>query len=87
MSRIPHCLDSRLTDGGEVSLTRRPAVLYAQEDSRYSFVYWVSRPQGHCAAGRIKSTEKSNDLMRNGTRDLLLLRQNNFSFIILCTYL
>jgi hypothetical protein len=30
---------SRLTDGGEVvSLTRRPAVLYPQEDSWYSFV-------------------------------------------------
>jgi hypothetical protein len=24
MSRLPHFLDNRLTDGGEVSLTRRP---------------------------------------------------------------
>jgi hypothetical protein len=31
-------LDSRLTDGGEVvSLTRRPAALYPQEDSWYSY--------------------------------------------------
>jgi hypothetical protein len=39
-SRLPHFLDSRLTDGGEVvSLTRRPAVLLLpQEDSWYSFL-------------------------------------------------
>jgi hypothetical protein len=38
-SRILHFLDNRLTDGGEVlSLTRRPAALYPQEDLRYSFL-------------------------------------------------
>jgi hypothetical protein len=37
-SRLPHFLDNRLTDGGEVSLTRRPAALYPQEDSWYSFL-------------------------------------------------
>jgi hypothetical protein len=38
-SRLPHCLDNRLTDGGEVvSLTRRPAVLYPEEDLWYSFL-------------------------------------------------
>jgi hypothetical protein len=36
--RIPHFLDSRLTDGGEVvSLTRRPSFT-PQEDSWYSFL-------------------------------------------------
>jgi hypothetical protein len=35
-SRLPHFLDNRLTDGGEVvSLTHRPAALYPQEDSWY----------------------------------------------------
>jgi hypothetical protein len=35
---LPHFLDNRLTDGGEVvSLTRRPA-LTRQEDSWYSFL-------------------------------------------------
>jgi hypothetical protein len=35
-SRLPHFVDNRLTDGGEVvSLTRRPAALYPQEDSWY----------------------------------------------------
>jgi hypothetical protein len=33
-SRLPHFLENRFTDGGEVvSLTRRPAALYPQEDS------------------------------------------------------
>jgi hypothetical protein len=39
----------------------------AQEDSWYSF---LSRPHGHSVVGRIRSTEKSNDLIRNWTRDL-----------------
>jgi hypothetical protein len=38
-SRLPHFLDSWLTDGGKVvSLTRRPAALCPQEDSWYSFL-------------------------------------------------
>jgi hypothetical protein len=38
-SRLPHFLENRLTDGGEVvSLTRRPAALYSQEYSWYSFL-------------------------------------------------
>jgi hypothetical protein len=60
-------LDNWLTDCGEVvSLTRRPH-LYHQEDSWYSF---LSRPQGHSAGGRLRSIEKSNDLIGNRTRDL-----------------
>jgi hypothetical protein len=39
MWRLPHFLDTLLTDGGEVlSLTRRPGAIYAQEDSWYSFL-------------------------------------------------
>jgi hypothetical protein len=49
MSRLPHFLDDSLTDGGEaVSLMHRPAALYPQEDSWYSFLLrgWVDpRPQ------------------------------------------
>jgi hypothetical protein len=38
-SRLPHVLDNRLRDGGElISLTRRPAAFYPQEDSWYSFL-------------------------------------------------
>jgi hypothetical protein len=35
-SRLRHVLDNQLTDGGKfVSITRRPAALYPQEDSWY----------------------------------------------------
>jgi hypothetical protein len=38
-SRLLHFLDNWLTDGGEdVSLKSRPATLYPQEDSWYSFL-------------------------------------------------
>jgi hypothetical protein len=38
-SSLPHFVDNRITDGGEVvSLTRLPAALYTQEDSWYSFL-------------------------------------------------
>jgi hypothetical protein len=47
-SRLPHFLDTRLTEGGEVvSPTRRLAVLYPQEDSWYSFLLeaeWTPEP-------------------------------------------
>jgi hypothetical protein len=35
--RLPHFLDNRLTDGGEVRFTRRPPFI-PQEVSRYSFL-------------------------------------------------
>jgi hypothetical protein len=38
-SRLPHFLENRITDGGEVvSLTPRQASLYPQEDSWYAFL-------------------------------------------------
>jgi hypothetical protein len=37
-SRLPHFLDSRLTDGGKVCQPYKPAALYPQEDSWYSFL-------------------------------------------------
>jgi hypothetical protein len=46
-SRLPPLLDNRLTDGGEVvSLTRRPATLYPQEDSWYSFLFEAESTPG-----------------------------------------
>jgi hypothetical protein len=39
MSRLPHFLDNRLTDGGEViNLTRLPPALNPEEVLWYSFV-------------------------------------------------
>jgi hypothetical protein len=43
-SRLPHFLDNGLTDGGKVvNLTGRPAALYPQESSWYSFYSIVKR--------------------------------------------
>jgi hypothetical protein len=47
-SRLPHFLDSRLTDGGEVSLTRRPP-FSPQGDQWYSFMLEAeSTPGPYC---------------------------------------
>jgi hypothetical protein len=46
------------------------AALYPQEHSWYSFLLErLSQPQGHSAAGRIRSIEKSMDVIRNQARD------------------
>jgi hypothetical protein len=47
-----------------------PASLYSQEDSWYSFLLEAESTQDHSAAGRIRSIEKSGELIGNGTRDL-----------------
>jgi hypothetical protein len=69
-SRLPHFLDSRFTDGGEViSLTHRPSL----SPGRFLVLISVkrlSRHQGHSAAGRIRSIEKFNDSIGNQTRDI-----------------
>jgi hypothetical protein len=46
------------------------AALYPQEDSWYSFPSEAESTQSHSAAGRIRSIEKSNDLIGDKTRDL-----------------
>jgi hypothetical protein len=70
MLRLPHFLNNRLADGGEVvSFTRRPPFTPRKIPGTH-FCYRPSRPQGHSAAGRIRSIEKSNDLIGNRTRDL-----------------
>jgi hypothetical protein len=69
-SRLPNFLDNRLADGGEVvSVTRRPPITPRKIPGTH-FCLRLSRPQGHSAAGRIKSIEKSNDLIGNRTGDL-----------------
>jgi hypothetical protein len=67
----PHFLDNLLTDGGEiVSLTRRPPFTPRKIPGTHLGLK-LSRPQGHNAAGKIRSIENSNDLIGNRTRDLL----------------
>jgi hypothetical protein len=68
-SRLPHFLDNRRTHGGEVvSLTHRPPFTPRKIPGTH-FRYRLSRPQGHSAAGKIRSIEKSNDI-GNRTGDL-----------------
>jgi hypothetical protein len=70
-SRLPHFLYNRLIDGGDaVSLMRRlPSTPRKIPDTH--FCQRLSRSQGHSVAGKVTLTEKSNDLIRNQTRDLL----------------
>jgi hypothetical protein len=65
MSRLPHFLDNRLTDGGEdVNLRRRPPFTFTKIPGIH-FCQNLSRPQDHGAAGRIRSADKSSDLIGN----------------------
>jgi hypothetical protein len=63
-SRLPHFLDNRLRDDGEVSLTRRQPFT-PRKIPGTDFCQRLSRPQGHSAAGRVRSIEKSNALSTN----------------------
>jgi hypothetical protein len=68
--RLLHFLDNRLRDGGGVvCLTRRPPFTLRKNPGTHLCLR-LSRPQGHSASGRIRSTEKSNYLIGNQTRDL-----------------
>jgi hypothetical protein len=69
-SRLPHFLDNRLIDGGKVvGLTLRPP-FNPRKILSTNFCYNLSPPQGHIAAGRIRSIEKPSGLTENQTRDL-----------------
>jgi hypothetical protein len=70
MLRFPHFLDSQLTDGGEVVNLMHQPLFTPQEDSCTHFCWRLSWPQGHSVAGRIRSVEKSNDLIGTRTHDL-----------------
>jgi hypothetical protein len=67
-SRLPHFIDNRLTDGGEVSPTRW-LPFTPRKNSGTHFCSTLSRPQGHSAAGKVRSIEKSSDIIGNHTRD------------------
>jgi hypothetical protein len=66
-SRLPHFLENRLTDGGEVvSLTRRPGALYPKEDSWYSFLLETELTSGAClrleGLGQLKNPVTSSGI-------------------------
>jgi hypothetical protein len=51
MSRIPHLLNNRFTDGVRLSSGR---ALHPEKNSGTRFCYGLSKPQGHSSAGRIR---------------------------------
>jgi hypothetical protein len=58
------------TDDGEVVSLTRCSPFTPRKIPGTHFYYRLSRPQGHIAAGRIRSIEKSNGPIGNRTRDL-----------------
>jgi hypothetical protein len=65
-SRLPHFLDNRLTEGGEVSLTRwSPRKILGSH-----FYQRLIGPRGYSTTGRVRSIEKSSDLIGNWIRGL-----------------
>jgi hypothetical protein len=70
MSRLPHILVSRFTDGHEVvNLMSRPPFTPGKIPGT-NFSQRQSRTKGHSAVGRIGSIENHNDFFGNRTRDL-----------------
>jgi hypothetical protein len=63
------CLESRLTDGGQVVSPKRLPPFTPQEDSWYSFLLEAESPQGHSAAGNIRKIEKMH-FMWTRSRDI-----------------
>jgi hypothetical protein len=55
--RLQNFVENRLTDGGEVSLTRRPPFTPCKIPGT-PFCQRLSRPQRHSTAGSIRSIEK-----------------------------
>jgi hypothetical protein len=58
-SRLPHFLDNRFTDGGEVVCLVRQPHFTPQEDSWTLFLLEAESARGPSATGRIKSIEKN----------------------------
>jgi hypothetical protein len=69
MSRLPHFLDSRLTDGGEVVIFTRRSPFTPRKIPATDFSSRLNRRQGHIEAGRIMSIEKIH-LTGTRSRDL-----------------
>jgi hypothetical protein len=66
-SRLPHFIKSWLTDGGEVfSIMRRPAALYRQEVSWYTFLL-----EAECAIARLERSGQMKNPMTSSGIDLM----------------
>jgi hypothetical protein len=71
MLRIPHCLDSRLTDGGTVVSPAHRPHFTPHKHFWYSFMLEAEWIPGPSVAGRIKLIEKLIYFVGSRTRDLL----------------
>jgi hypothetical protein len=71
MSRIPHCLDARLTNGGEIiSLTRRPRFTPQKDPLVLIYIRGRVNPRATVRLEGLGKFEKSNDLIWNRNHDL-----------------
>jgi hypothetical protein len=70
VSRLPHFVYNQLTDGEVVRLTHLQPFTPRKMPGTH-FCWRLSQPQGHSAARRIGSVERSNDLIGVRTHDLL----------------
>jgi hypothetical protein len=68
MSRFPHFLDSRLTDGEVINLMCRQTTFIPRRLLTY-LCKRPCKPQGYSTAGRMRLIEKSSDI-GNQTRSL-----------------
>jgi hypothetical protein len=65
MSRFPNFLYNWITEGSEVISLKGQPPFTPRKIPGTHFCQRLSRPQGHNAAGRITSIEKSNDFIGN----------------------
>jgi hypothetical protein len=70
MSRLPHFLDNRLTNGGGV-VSPMHWLLFTPRKSPHTHICQRLSQPSHSATRRIRSIEKSNDLLGNQNHDLL----------------
>jgi hypothetical protein len=78
-SRLPLFLDNLFTDGGELSALRAGRTFIPRNIPGTHFCWRLSRLWCHNAAGRIRSIEKSSDLIGNGTRYLPTCASTNYA--------
>jgi hypothetical protein len=68
--RMPNFLVNQLTDGSEVVSLKHWKLFTLGEIGGTHFCWRLRWPRGHSAAGRTRSIEKSNSVIRNRTLDL-----------------
>jgi hypothetical protein len=68
---ITYFVDTRFTDGGEIICLRRRQPFNPKNIPSARFCQRLRRNHGLSAAGKIKSIERSHDLIGNRNREIL----------------